>query len=395
MKPGEENQGKMVVTSLAAVVVSAWIILFLPSGAQAAIATLIVSGLARRAADLPIQELWHKPIQPGSDPPSCTPATDDRYVFVVASDVEAYSIETGQLMWRSPLRNYIPRSLVTAGGRVFVAETTVSALDSVSGRRLWEFTPDANASLGRAATDGNALYFGTASHHLYALSAADGRKLWAVDVAQAWKYPAVVRGLTVWRDELYATLEQWEDEKGRTSTGWLMALNAKNGKIRWRYRAGGPTGQRLGFSSSPVVTSRFVVAGDFLSNAIVALDRQSGHEIWKFQAEPGFAGFPEAPVLIGDILYAGSGDTHVYALDLATGRLIWRSKLPGSVENYAVCGQQLLVNDQELAVLDPLTGQVIQRALNTEQDFATSGPAISRDKAFLSGPKAVYAFRCR
>jgi outer membrane protein assembly factor BamB len=345
-------------------------------------------------AGTPLLELWHTAIERGSNPPTCTPAANDKHLFMVASDIQAYTTDSGQLLWRTPLRSYTPRSLVTAHDRVFVAELTVSAFEGATGRRLWEFTPDGNASMGRAVTDGRTLYFGTSSHRLYALRVRDGKKLWSTDLGRAWKHPAVVRGVSLWGDKLYVAIEQWQDAKGRSSTGWLIAVHAKSGKILWRYNAGAE-GQRLGFSSSPLATPDLVIAADYLSNALVAVNRKSGREVWKFQGEKGFAGFPEAPVIADGILYAGSGDTYVYALDPPTGRLIWRAKLGGSVENYAACGHRLLVNDQELAVFDLLTGQILQRALNSEQDFPTSGPVSDGDKAFLSGPTSVHAFRCR
>jgi outer membrane protein assembly factor BamB len=334
---------------------------------------------------------WQTPLASAGAPGSI-PAVDGGRLFLVSSGVEAYSLETGKALWQSPLRSYAPRSLVAARGLVFVAEATVSALDAGSGRRRWEFTPDANASLGRAATDGHALYVGTASHRLYALRAGDGRQLWATDLGPNWTYPAVVRGVTVRQDKVYATVEQWRDPKGRTSTGWLFALEAGNGRVIWRYGTG-EGNQRAGLSSSPLVTSHLVVAADFLSNAIVAVDRSSGREAWRFHGEPGFAGFPEAPVLAGKVVYAGSGDSYVYAVDAATGHLRWRQKRPSSIDGYALCGRGLLVNDQELAMFDPPTGRVVQTALDHEDGSPASLLAAAGD-AYVVGAKAIYSFHC-
>jgi outer membrane protein assembly factor BamB len=334
---------------------------------------------------------WQTPLASAGAPGSI-PAVDGGRLFLVSSGVEAYSRDTGKALWQSPLRGYAPRSLVAAGGLVFVAEATVSALDAGSGRRRWEFTPDANASLGRAATDGRALYVGTAGHRLYALRAGDGKQLWATDLGPDWTHPAVVRGVSVQDDRVYATVEQWRDPKGRTSSGWLIALEAATGRVRWRYGTGEGE-RRTGLSSSPLVTPRLVVAADFLSNAIVAVDRRSGREVWKFHGEPGYAGFPEAPVLLGSVVYAGSGDSHVYALDAATGRLLWRAKRPASVDGYALCGRGLLVDDQQLALFEPPTGRVVQTALDRDGAAPASLLAAAGD-AYVVGAKAIYSFHC-
>jgi len=103
-------------------------------------------------------------------------------------------------------------------------------------------------------------------------------------------------------------VEQWRTANGTGSSGWVFAVDAKTGKVHWRFstRSGE---ERRGFSSSPVVTARLVVAADYLSNSIVAIDRENGKEAWRFQGERGFVGFPEAPIIDGNVVYAASGDT--------------------------------------------------------------------------------------
>jgi eukaryotic-like serine/threonine-protein kinase len=269
----------------------------------------------------------------------------------------------------------------------------VSALDETTGRRVWEFAPDANTSLGSAATDGRTLYFGTASHRVYALDARDGARRWAVDVGPEWRDPAVVRGVAAAQGELYAAVEQWRDPGGWASSGWLVALDAATGAVRWRYRTA-DTRPRTGLSSKPLVAGPLVVAADFPGNGVVAVDRRTGREAWRFQGPAGYAGVPETPVAAGGSLYVGSGDTFVTALDPATGRVRWRTRLPASVSAWAACGGALVANDQALTVLDPAGGRVVQTAIDGDRDFPTSGIAVSGRTAALLGPSAVYAFRC-
>jgi outer membrane protein assembly factor BamB len=337
--------------------------------------------------------LWRAPLQAEPDPPTGTPAVDAGRLFVADTTIQAYALGTGARLWQAPLRSYVPRALVTAHGLVFSSESTVSAFEAATGRRVWEFTPDANTSLGRAATDGSALYVGTASHRIYALGTRNGSQRWVVDVGPEWSNPAVVRGIAVAQGVVYAAVEQWHDQNGRGSTGWLVALDAGTGAVRWRYSTG-ETGQRTGLSSTPLVTDRLVVASDFLSNGVFAVDRRSGREVWRFHGAAGYAGVPEAPVAAGGVLYVGSGDTFVYALDLGTGRVRWRTRLQASVSSYAACGGALLANDQALTVLDPASGRVVQTAIDGDSDFPTSGIAVSGQTATLLGPSAVYAFRC-
>ena len=361
----------------------------------AALLALAVTLLPATAEDrVSARLLWRAPIQVGGDPPVGIPATDGRHLFVISSQVEAFDLHTGRLLWRVPVRQYLPRSLVANRDAVFVAEETVSALDSRTGRTLWEFRPDANAALGRATVDGGTFYFGTSSHRLYALRASDGRQLWVTNLRPNSEYAAVVRGVAVRKGRVYAAGEQWRSRNGNISSGWLIALEAKTGKILWRYETGADA-ERKGLTSTPVVTSRFVLVSDYLSNAVVAVDRRTGREIWRFQGEPGFVGFPEAPVVAREMVYAASGDTYAYALDLRTGHLLWRTKTPSANEAYALCGRSLLLNYQGLAALDPRTGRITQMLLNGEYEFPTSAFAVAGKRVFVLGPKAVYALVCR
>jgi outer membrane protein assembly factor BamB len=137
-----------------------------------------------------------------------------------------------------------------------------------------------------------------------------------------------------------------------------------------------------------------VLAGDYLSNAIEAIDRKTGRQVWRFEGEPGFVGFPEAPVVVGTNVYIGSGDTYMYAINLLTGRLIWRTKMLASIESYALCGTELLVNYHGLATLNLQTGHLNQTLLPSRNEFVTSDFATIENHSFIAGPKGVYAFAC-
>jgi outer membrane protein assembly factor BamB len=340
-----------------------------------------------------VRPLWQSRFDSAGCLPFGTPALDEGKLFVVCSGIQAYAQDSGRALWHSQQVQYNPHKAITAGGRVLVVEATVSALDEKTGEKEWEFRPDANASLGRAATQGNRLYFGTSSHRVYAVRVSDGKILWQTDLGQAWEYPAVVRGLAAAGRVLYATVEQWRTENGTKASGWLIALDAKSGRQLWRYSTGSGD-QRRGFSSSPVVTSGLVLAADYLSNAIEAIDRRTGRQVWRFEGERGFVGFPEAPLVVGTNVYAGSGDTYVYAVELLTGRLIWRTKMPASSEGYALCGTDLLVSYHGLSALNLDTGKVDQTALLRTDEFVTSDFASDGKHLFIAGPKGIYAFSC-
>jgi outer membrane protein assembly factor BamB len=94
---------------------------------------------------------------------------------------------------------------------------------------------------------------------------------------------------------------------------WLAAFEQTTGDEAWRYAARTQTGV-------PLVVAGAVIFGD--GHEIFALDATSGSELWRF------AGIPDtlasyAPTISDETVFAGPGDGHIYAIDVATGALRW------------------------------------------------------------------------
>jgi outer membrane protein assembly factor BamB len=96
--------------------------------------------------------------------------------------------------------------------------------------------------------------------------------------------------------------------------GKVIAFDAETGKIRWQ-RTIGPS------ESSPLFADNLVVVGDWSHN-VYAFTASTGNLRWHFHAGGLIKG---AITLSGNRVYFGSYDTHVYALDLHTGKQAWRA----------------------------------------------------------------------
>jgi hypothetical protein len=157
---------------------------------------------------------------------------------------------------------------VVAEGKVFVGTMrgVLHAIDAETGKDLWAYKAGGAILHASAVADGK-VFFGCADGSLYALRASDGQPL--------WEFPT---GAAVWNSPLPhddAVLIGSRD-------GNLYAVVSATGKLRWKAATGGP------LLSSP------------------ALDVRAGR------------------------VYVASEDMHVYACELSSGRLVWRSeKLPG------------------------------------------------------------------
>jgi outer membrane protein assembly factor BamB len=96
--------------------------------------------------------------------------------------------------------------------------------------------------------------------------------------------------------------------------GKVIAFDAETGRIRWQ-RVIGPS------ESSPLFADGMVIVGDW-SHDIYAFTAASGNLRWHFKAGGLVKG---AISQSGNRVYFGAYDTHVYALDLHTGKQIWRA----------------------------------------------------------------------
>jgi outer membrane protein assembly factor BamB len=349
-------------------------------------------------AERGVRLLWRTPLPSSTGVPVAAPALDGERLFAAAGGLRAWDARTGRPLWQAELPRYEPRNVVVEGGRVLLAESVALAFDAATGRELWRFTPDANASLGWSAAGAGAFYFGTASHRVYALSAADGRLLWSTDVApeegeERWTAPAVVRGVALDERAVYAAVEQWRSPNGHLASGWLIALDRAAGRVLWRYRTGSGD-ERRGAAAAPVVAGERVIAGDFLDNALFAVDRTTGREVWRVSGERRYVGFAAPPTALGRTVYAASGDTFLYALDAATGRRLWRTRLPAAGTAQAVCGEALLATFQGVAAMDLDGGRPLARLLDDDREFTTSPFAVGGARAYVLGPRAVYALAC-
>jgi outer membrane protein assembly factor BamB len=350
-------------------------------------------GNGMRGRDL----LWRVPLV-GPDVGPSVPVADGARLYAVGRGISAYRAADGAHLYSTDrFAYYTPRNVVVSGGRTFAAESVAHAYDAGTGRKLWSFTPVTHAAIGAVAADDRAFYFGTGTtaRRVYALDQATGRELWSTEVGPEWRFHGWVSGVAVSGDTLYIGAEEYRAHNGYMSSGWLAALDKTRGQILWRYSTG--TGDEVrSVASKPVVAGRLVLASDYKGNAAFAVDRFTGREAWRREFDRPYVGPSDQPSVVDDIAYVGSGDTHVYALDLATGAVRWRTSLGGAIDFVAVCGNEVFAEYAiGLAVLDRHTGHVRWRGYDGDSDeHLTSGLATHGDRVYALGNKYAYAFRC-
>jgi len=169
------------------------------------------------------------------------------------------------------------------------------------GRTLLEFPPA--IAYGR-------VYLPTFDGRFFALDARTGRTIWRRATGRCgWASPAVHRRLVVVTFIGHAC-----DSATPGSDGVVLALDVRNGRVRWR-RLIGPT------ESSPLVVGGAVYVGDWLGR-VYALSAGTGRTLWTFTTGGKIKG--SAAFAAGRI-YIGSYDGRLYALSAWTGRELWHA----------------------------------------------------------------------
>jgi len=97
------------------------------------------------------------------------------------------------------------------------------------------------------------------------------------------------------------------------------------------------------------------------------------------------------PVLADGILYTGSGDGVLYALDAQTGEEIWSTDGFGQLENSGAAAGDILVvggYDQRVRALDRHTGEVLWSFDTTS--FVQASPLIVDEQVYIATDHALY-----
>lgn len=189
----------------------------------------------------------------------------------------------------------------------------------------------------------------------------------------------------------------------------LYALDAVSGEIRWSYKTGGS------INSTPLVVKGKVMFLSYDGN-FYALDQNSGELSWKFKTggekifevkdyyngsfKPDFWDFYLSSANTKDsLVYFGSSDLNLYALDINSGEKVWNYKTGGSIHSSpAISDNTLVVGswDSGIYALNATTGE-INWSYTTGRDTANyiwlgvqASPSISNGIVYVGSRDAKF-----
>ena len=318
-----------------------------------------------------------------------SPAVVGGVAYIGSWDQHMYAVDvaTGELRWRVETQGRVGSSPVVADGVVYFGSDDghLYALDVDNGQEVWRFKTEGRVESSPAVADGTVLV-GSEDKHLYALDSVTGAERWRFRTAAAAELdpegafdisgeallnprglrstPVVSRGVvyfasddgTVYAVDLVSGAEKWQfpiterlymtpavtsdavylvDE----GQGYLLGLDIETGELAFQFENSAPR----------VVYSSPVVQGDTAylvtwNSVLHAIDLASTEKLWVFGgaafAVEGIEAFadslPSTPSVSDGVIYFGSEDGFLYALDSASGEELWRVRARDRVRSSPV-----------------------------------------------------------
>lgn len=255
----------------------------------------------------------------------------------------------------------------------------------------WRFR--CSGSVSSPALSEGLLYIGCDDGNLYALEAATGTAKWAFKTGgRVASSPAVADGL------VYVM----------SYDGKFYAIDAKSGEARWSFategerrfsaphlHGGDPEAEVVPdpfdfYLSSPVLAQGMVYFGSG-DRHVYALDARSGALKWKFAAGNVVHA---TPAVANGMLYVGSYDSRLYALDAATGVEKWhfQAGLDDKIHNQegfqsspALANGLVYVGcrDSKFYALDAASGKLAW-SFDNKGSWVIGSPAVTRDAVYFA-----------
>ncbi|WP_088332461.1 outer membrane protein assembly factor BamB [Lacimicrobium sp. SS2-24] len=236
-------------------------------------------------------------------------------------EVKAFEPDTGKVVWQKNFATYKDEGFLSGIAR------------------LWQSGEAAKISGGLTASY-EKLYFGTEHGHVFALDINTGEVIWHKDVkGEVLAKPAVEEGMVV----------------VNTGSGLMLGLDAESGEEQWRYESEVPPLSLRGIATPTISSGGAMVGTASGKMAIVIMD--NGQVAWE-QTISSPSGATELdrivdidvePLVLGGVIYIVSFDGTLAALELRSGRVIWKREYR-SYRRITLDGNNLYVVDTNSVV---------------------------------------------
>ena len=288
-----------------------------------------------------------------------------KYSVVVGNhigEVVSYGLKNGKKQWTYQAAGAIYSAPAESNGRVVFgsADGSIHCLDVLSGKLLWNVQTPASV-LGCPLIKEDTVFIGGSAGEIYALALKDGAKMWTFKGLEGpvVSTPVIADGkliLGAWDRHLYALDTRTGALKWKWNNGsavrnfspasctplvrdsvvfvvapdrYLSAIHLQDGRTLWRTRNGGLR-ESIGLSADGMTIYGKSMQDTLVAYAAVA---DQAEVLWKMNVGYGYDHVPSMLVERDGIVFFGTRNGVVYAVDPKTQLVKWAHKVDNSMVN--------------------------------------------------------------
>ena len=154
------------------------------------------------------------------------------------------------------------------------------------------------------------------------------------------------------------------------------------GEVQWTFQTEGA------IQSSPAVVNGIVYFGS-RDAKLYALDSATGDKLWEYQAD---SWVETPPAVVDGIVYFGSNDGFLYTLDAATGQLLWSFETPYPVKTGPAVADGIVYfgsGNSNLYALEAATGRKLWQY--EAESRVEAAPVVNNGIVYFSSGSFLYA----
>ena len=240
-------------------------------------------------------------------------------------------------------------------------DNNLYALDITNGAFKWKFPAEQRVISSPVVAENEGLViFGSMDHQLYAVDVRTGQQYWSVRTqGPILSSPSIAHGHVFFGSD----------------DGALYAVRLATGRVQWTMNGGAAIRTR------PLVTGEFIVVGTEIGEVLGS--DLSGKVVWRFKAKRAVS---SSPLEHEGLVFLGSMDWQVYALDITRGWKVWEFRTNKPVVSSPSYGDEKIFIgsvDGNLYAIDAASGR--ERWHFKAGDQITSSPAYVDGAVYFGG----------
>ena len=243
-------------------------------------------------------------------------------------------------------------------GRIYVGayDCNLYALDPTNGELVWKH-PTKGGIVSKPAVFGNNIYFGSEDGRLHVISSRTGTPFWTYYADGPIHSSPYIADRHVFLGADDSHLHIVNASTGRRAikmdlggsirstplvahekiyvgveSGEFFCLDFR-GKIKWRVRS------KRAITSSPAMLDEVIYFGS-VDGMLYAVDANTGWGIWRFRMNRGTI---SSPCILNNRVFIGSADGNIYCIDAQTSKEIWRFETEDQVSSSPLIHQESIL----------------------------------------------------